>query len=441
MLNNKHNIYSPNGWRGKKNNKTTAVFSWFKSNKKSLLSKLAILGGLFLVISTMVLLIMFFWISRDLPEPGRLQQRLVAESTKIYDRTGENLLYEIHGDQKRTLIKINEIPDHTINAFVALEDKNFFEHKGLSIKHIIKAISLYGFKKIGLYDGMVPGGSTLTQQFVKNSILTNEKKVTRKIKEWMLSYQIEKKYSKEEILELYFNEIPFGSTAYGVESAAQTYFGKSARDLNLAESAILAAMIQAPTYYSPYGNHVEELFTRQKFVLSEMVDMKFISEEQSSEASKTKMEFKKSLGNIKAPHFVLYVKELITQIYGERVVEQGGLRVYTTLDLYKQNIAEEVISEQAEKNQTAWNASNAALVALDPKTGEILAMVGSKNFFDDSIDGQVNVTMRPRQPGSSFKPIVYTAAWTLGYVPETIVYDVVTKFKTDIGKEVRFQGV
>lgn len=435
MINNKHNLYSPNNWRGKKNKKINNVFLWFKLNKKGLWSKLAILSGLFLVISSLILFIMFFWISRDLPEPGKLQQRLIAESTKIYDRTGDNLLYEIHGDQKRTLVKINEIPDYTVKAFVALEDKTFFEHKGLSVKHIVKAITLYGFKKIGLYHGLVPGGSTLTQQFVKNSILTNEKKVTRKIKEWILSYQIEKKYSKEEILELYFNEIPFGSTAYGIESATQTYFGKSVRDINLAESAILAAMIQAPTYYSPYGNHVEELFARQKFVLSEMVDMNFISEEQATEAAETDVEFKKSLGNIKAPHFVLYVKELLTEIYGERMVEQGGLKVYTTLDLYKQNIAEEVVNEQAEKNQTSWNASNAALIALDPKTGEILSMVGSKNFFDDNIDGQVNVTLRPRQPGSSFKPIVYTTAWTKGFVPETVVYDVVTKFKTDIGKD------
>lgn len=435
MLNNSHNIYSPNNWRGKKNKTASRFFGWLKFNKKAFLKKLAFLSALILVISTISILIMFAWISRSLPEPGKLQQRLVVESTKIYDRTGENLLYEIHGDQKRTLIKIDDIPQHTINAFIALEDKNFFEHKGLSIKHIIKAIFLYGLNKIGLYNGLVPGGSTLTQQFVKNSILTNEKTAIRKMKEWVLSYQIEKKYTKQEILELYFNDIPFGSTAYGIESAAQTYFGKSARDLNLSESAILAAMIQRPTYYSPYGSHVDELFARQKFVLNEMVKMNFITKEEAEAASQTPIEFKKTLTNIKAPHFVLYVKELLTQMYGERMVEQGGLSVYTTLDLYKQNIAEEVIKEQAEKNQTNWNASNAALVALDPKNGEILAMVGSKNFFDDSIDGQVNVALRPRQPGSSFKPIVYTTAWSLGYVPETVVFDVVTKFKTDTGKD------
>lgn len=441
MLNNKHNVYSPNNWRGKKNRKKfnfSSIFSFLKLdklNKKKIFSKLIVLGGVFLVLGAIGLFILFFWISRDLPEPGKLQQRLMAESTKIYDRTGENLLYEIHGDQKRTLVKLEEIPDYTIKAFIALEDKNFFEHRGLSVKHIFKAVTLYGFKKIGLYNGLVPGGSTLTQQFVKNSILTNEKTATRKMKEWILSYQIEKKFSKEEILELYFNEIPFGSTAYGIESAAQTYFGKSARDLNLAESAILAAMIQAPTFYSPYGNHTEELFARQKFVLKEMVDMNFINEEEALAAENSEVEFKKSLGNIKAPHFVLYIKELLTQLYGERMVEQGGLKVYTTLDMYKQNIAEEVVKEQAEKNQVNWDASNAALVALDPKTGEVLSMVGSKNFFDDSIDGQVNVTLRPRQPGSSFKPIVYTAAWSRGFVPETVVYDVITKFKTDIGKD------
>ncbi len=435
MLNNTHNIYSPNNWRGKKNKPSARFLSWLKFSKKNLFKNLLILGSLLLVVGMLGALIMFAWISRSLPEPGKLQQRLVVESTKIYDRTGENLLYEIHGDQKRTLIKIDEIPQHTIDAFIALEDKNFFEHKGLSIKHIVKAIFLYGLNKIGLYNGLVPGGSTLTQQFVKNSILTNEKTAVRKMKEWILSYQIEKKYTKQEILELYFNDIPFGSTAYGIESAAQTYFGKSARDLNLSESAILAAMIQRPTYYSPYGNHVEELLARQKFVLNEMVDMNFITKEEAEAASQAPVEFKKSLGNIKAPHFVLYVKELLTQIYGERLVEQGGLKVYTTLDLYKQNIAEEVVKTQAEINQKNWQASNAALVSLDPKTGEILAMVGSKDFFDESIDGQVNVVLRPRQPGSSFKPIVYTAAWLKGFVPETVVYDVVTKFKTEIGKD------
>lgn len=433
------NFRSPKYWKPEKKKNRISLTKkgggWLNIFKKINTRWFFIVFSSTLIVVILAIIILFAWVSKDLPEPGKLLQRLVPESTKIYDRTGEHLLYEIHGDQKRTLVLLEDIPDYTIQAFIALEDKNFYKHKGLSLKHLFKAVVLYGFQKIGLYDGLVPGGSTLTQQLVKNSILTNEKTITRKIKEWILSYQLEKKFTKDEILQLYFNEIPFGSTAYGIESASQTYLGKNSKNLTLGESAILAAMIQAPTYYSPYGSHQEELFNRQHFVLNEMVNSDFISEEQAQAAKDEKIEFKRSLENIQAPHFVLYVKELLTAQYGERVVEQGGLKVITTLDLYKQNIAEEVLKEQAEKNMENWNASNAALVSLDPKTGEILALVGSKDFFNEEIDGQVNIALRPRQPGSSFKPIVYTAAWEKGFVPESIIFDVVTKFKTEIGKD------
>jgi len=395
-----------------------------------------VVGAALLIITLMITTaLMFAWIAKDLPEPGKLIYRSLPETTKIFDRTGEHLLYEIHGDQNRTMIKIDELPEHAIFAFVALEDKNFFQHSGLSVKHIFKAIVLYGLKKVSLYHGLVPGGSTLTQQFVKNAILTPEKSLTRKFKEWILAYQIEKKYTKEQILEFYFNEIPFGSTSYGIESAAQNYFGKSALDLTLPESATLAAMVQRPTYYSPYGSHVDELFWRKDFVLDEMVDMGFISEEEAENAKQEELNFEQSLTNIQAPHFVLYVKEQLTEEFGERLVEQGGLNVITTLDIIKQTAAEAAIAAQAEKNEENWDATNAALVSLDPKTGEILALVGSRDFFNEEIDGQVNIALRKRQPGSSFKPIVYTTAWGRGYFPETTVFDVVTKFKTEIGKD------
>ncbi len=428
-------VKSPHNWKKTSKTRKRSHLARHPSWRKTLLK--TIIGGfIFLTIIGLIGVSLFFtWVAKDLPEPGKLQERILPESTKIYDRSGETLLYEIHGDKKRTLIKLNELPDYTIQAFIALEDKNFFQHSGLSFKHIIKAGFFYTLNKLGLYHGLVPGGSTLTQQFVKNSILTREKTLMRKIKEWILAYQIEKKFSKEQILEFYFNEIPFGSTAYGIESAAQTYFGKSARDLTLAESAILAAMIQRPTYYSPFGSHVDELFRRQHFVLDEMTNMGFISKEEAKKAKEEKIEFKQSVGDIKAPHFVFYVKELLTEKYGERLVEQGGLKVYTTLDMVKQRAAEEAITKQAEINAKKWEAQNAALVALDPKTGEILAMIGSRDFFNQDIDGQVNVALRPRQPGSSFKPIVYTAAWQKGYYPETVVFDVITKFKTDTGKD------
>lgn len=345
------------------------------------------------------------------------------------------------------MIELSDMPVYTKWAFIATEDKDFYKHNGLSPKHIIKAMALYGFQKIGLYKGLVPGGSTLTQQFVKNAVLTKEKTIVRKLKEWIISYKLEKKFTKDEILKMYFNEIPFGSTAYGIEAASNTYFGKSAKDLTLGESAILAAMIKAPTYYSPFGNHVDELLNRQKFVLNEMVKENYITEDEANAAKAEKVVFKQSLHNILAPHFVMYVKELLTDKYGEREIEQGGYKIYTTLDIDKQKIAEETITAKAERNQTDFDSNNAALVSLDPKTGQILAMVGSKDYFADpqpegctpglncKFEPNVNVTLRPRQPGSSFKPIVYASAFEKGYTPETILFDVVTKFKTEIGKD------
>lgn len=405
---------------------------------------LIILGSL---VGAIFIAALFAWTSHDLPDPSRLIDRSVAQSTKIYDRTGQTILYDIYSGQKRTQIELSDIPTYTKWAFIATEDKNFYQHSGISPKHIFISVVYYGLSKIGLYHGLVPGGSTLTQQFVKNAILTKEKTIVRKLKEWTLAYKIEKKFTKDEILKMYFNEIPFGSTAYGLEAASQTYFAKSARDLTLGESAILAAMIQAPTYYSPFGNHTSELLKRQKFVLDQMLANKYITEEQAKQAKEEKIIFKQSQYNMIAPHFVMYVRELLTEKYGDREIEQGGYKIYTTLDLDKQKAAEEAITQQMEKNQKDFDANNAALISLDPKTGQILAMVGSKDYFKESepagctpgkdckFEPNVNVTLRPRQPGSSFKPIVYSAAFAKGYTPETILFDVVTTFKTEIGKD------
>ncbi len=430
-------VRSPRSW-SKKNRKKTIIHRGESVKKevqkfkrhRELIIKLLIysfvisiaLGGIF-AIGT------FIWVSRDLPNPNKLSDRILAETTKIYDRTGKHLLYEIHGDAKRTLIKINNLPEYTIDAFIAIEDKNFYKHKGISLWAIIRTAITNVLKH------QRAGGSTLTQQFVKNSILTPEKTYTRKIKEAILAYQLEKKYSKKEILQLYFNEIPFGSIAYGIESASQIYFAKSARDLTLAESAILAAMVQAPTYYSPYGNHVDKLLARQKYVLKLMKEQGYITEEEMNKALEQKLVFQRQLEDMEAPHFVFYVKEQLVKKYGERIVEQGGLNVITTLDYDKQKIAKEVIDKYGEKNYKDWKASNAALVSIDTKTGQILAMVGSRDYFNDEIDGQVNVALRPRQPGSSFKPIVYAAAFKKGYLPKTVVFDVNTTFTTETGKD------
>lgn len=373
----------------------------------------------------------FIYFAKDLPSSGSIDKRLVVESTKIYDRTGEHLLYDVHGEEKRTVVSFDQIPDTVKYATIALEDQEFYSHHGIKITSIIRS----ALKDVAK-GGRAQGGSTITQQFIKNSLLTSERTFTRKIKEVILAIEVEQKFSKDEILGMYLNEIPYGSNAYGIEAAAQTFFGKSARDLNLSEASLLAALPNAPTYYSPFGSHVERLKARQELALERMKNQGYITPEQAEEAKNFDVlaEIAPRQENISAPHFVMYVKEYLEEKYGEQAVEQGGLKVYTTLDWDKQQAAEKAVSDGAEKNKV-WNASNAALVAMDPKTGQILAMVGSKNYFDKSIDGQVNVAIRDRQPGSSFKPFVYLTAFTKGYTPETLLFDVPTNFSTDEGKD------
>ncbi|MEK7072619.1 MAG: transglycosylase domain-containing protein, partial [Patescibacteria group bacterium] len=396
-------------------------------NKKILRKILGILIpiALFLIlVGGIALLGLFAWISKDLPNPDGIINRSVTVSTKIYDRKGETVLYDIHGNIKRTLIKMDEIPKHVINATLTAEDRNFYTHRGFSATGIIRSI----LKNI--FTGSKVGGSTLTQQFVKNAILTNEKTYTRKIKEILISYRLENEFSKDQILNMYFNEIPYGSVIYGVEAAAQSFFGKSAKDLTIAEGAILAAIPQAPTYYSPYGNNKDILISRQRYIIDSMVELDYLTKDQAEQAKNEKIIFKPLQDSIIAPHFVMYVKELLSEKYGEEFINQEGLKVYTTLDLDKQKIAEQAVKQGVETNSVKYGFTNASLVALDPKTGQIIAMVGSVDYFNEKIDGQVNVALRPRQPGSSFKPIVYTAAFIKGYTPNTILYDVVTNFDT-----------
>lgn len=415
--------------RGRKVRKQKSVGPKWKRIAKRTAIVLGILAGLGIIAG----ISLFAWFSRDLPDPDKIIERTVAQSTKIFARDGSTLLYEIHGDEKRTLIQIEDIPEHMLQATIAIEDQDFYEHQGFDLPGIIKAACHEIFGTLG---GLCPqrGGSTITQQFVKNAILTSERSYTRKIKELVLSYQLEQKFSKDQILQLYFNEIPFGSTLYGVESAAQSFLGKSIHDVTISEAAFLAAIPQRPTYLSPYGNHTDELSTRLHIVLNEMVELGFITEEEADEAKEDNIlvRMNPSYENITAPHFVMYVREQLSTRYGEKVIEQGGLKVTTTLNIDKQRVAEEVINDKTEKNYLNYNASNAALVSLDTKTGQILAMVGSKDYFDETIDGNVNVVLRPRQPGSSLKPLVYLAAFEKGYTPDTILFDLVTKFKTDV---------
>ncbi len=397
-----------------------------KTNKRKQIVKNLILLGLglgafFLVIFTVYVA----WISRDLPNPNQLISREIAQSTKIYDRTGENILYEISGDEKRTLVALEDIPGHVKQATVSIEDKNFYKHGGFSLWAMFRtAITNVVFNRSA-------GGSTLTQQFIKNAILTPEKTLPRKIKELVLAYRLEKKFSKDEILQMYLNEIPYGSNAYGVEAASRKYFNKSVRDVSLAEAAVLAAIVQTPTRYSPWGPNKDILISRKDYVLNLMFEQGYISESERDAAQEEEIDFSGPETNITAPHFVMYIKDILAEKYGEKMVEQDGLKIYTTLDLYKQKIAEEVVTEQTKDYPEKYNATNASLVALDPKTGQILAMVGSRDYFDDTIDGQVNVATRPRQPGSSMKPLVYAALFEKGYTPDTILYDVLTNFSTN----------
>ncbi|MFZ2187260.1 MAG: transglycosylase domain-containing protein [Candidatus Moraniibacteriota bacterium] len=399
--------------------------------------------ALFLVAGLFLLALgAFAYIAKDLPNPGMVNQRVIAESTKIYDRTGTHLLYDVHGEEKRTVIAFSDMPDVVKYATISLEDQDFYSHYGIKLSSILRSIF-----KDAIQLGKAQGGSTITQQFVKNSLLTNEKTLLRKVKEVILSLEIETKFSKNEILAMYLNEIPYGSNAYGIEAAAQTFFGRPARELTLDEAALIAALPQATAYYSPYGSHTDALIGRKDFALKTMARLGYITPEQADEAIGTntldKLQLQKDI--IAAPHFVMYIKDYLQQKYGDQAVEQSGYKVITTLDWDKQQIAEQAVLDGANKNGR-WKAANAALVAMDPKTGQILAMVGSKNYFGDSepkncipgkncaFEPNYNVATAQRQPGSSFKPYVYLTAFTKGYLPETILYDTKTQFETAEGK-------
>ena len=418
-----------------KKTKTKKIFikpSWKKTIKKILIIS-GVAGLILFLLSILGITMAMAWISRDLPNPNTLLNRDIPQSTKLFDRTGKVLLYEIHGDEKRTLVKIEDIPDSVKFATISLEDRKFYEHHGINWGRILKAL-YYDV----LHRRLAQGASTLTQQLVKNAILTNEKSFERKFKEILIALQIERNFTKDQILQMYLNEIPYGSSIYGVESASETYFGKHASELTLDEAALLASIPQAPDLYNPYGiglhgDNRDLLVRRQRIALDSMVRDGYITKQEAENAKKIKTLDKlipRKIQGIKAPHFVMYIRSLLINRYGQKTVEQGGLNVITSLDWNLQQMAEEDVKKGVERNGERYGFTNGALLSLDPKSGQVLAMVGSKDFFDKDIDGQVNVTLRPRQPGSSFKPIVYTAGFIKGYTPETVLWDVVTPFKT-----------
>ncbi len=394
-------------------------------DKKISWKKIRFWGFRILIGFVVFIILLFAWFAKDLPTPGKIKHRQAAASTQLFDRNGKPI-YAVHGDIKRTMVESQDIPDNIKKATITVEDRSFYKHHGLNFKGIARAI----YYNITGKTGYVSGGSTITQQFVKNALLDPKKTITRKIKELILTIEIEIMYNKDQILTMYLNEIPYGSNAYGVEAASQTFYNKHAKDLSLAEAATLAALPQRPTYYSPYGAHPDKRLARVNYILDSMADLKYISRD---DANKAKLEakdlkFAEPHEYIVAPHFAMYVKELLVDKYGEQMVEEGGLKVTTTLDLDKQIKAEDAIKAGAERRFDGINASNAALVSMDPKTGQILSMVGSIDFFNKDIDGQVNVADAQRQPGSAFKPVVYATAFKGKYDPAYTLWDVTTDF-------------
>ena len=418
-------------------------------------------------------------LSIGLPDVTKLENLSAAQSTEIFDRDG-TLLYTIHGEENREYVPLDKISPYLMDATVAIEDDSFWEHSGFDI---------WALGRVALYElfgiGSRSGGSTITQQYIKNTFLSSERSYTRKAKELILAIRLERAYDKKKIMELYLNRIPYGNNAYGAQKASEIYFNKSAKDLTLGESALLAALPQAPTRYNPYGNnkysHLLKEFTedelyyrnitsendlqieeyargligkhidlgngknvyipgRSDVVLKRMYELGKITMDQRQTALNEiqKIEFNNYKEYIKHAHFVLYIKELLEQKYGKDVVEQGGLKVYTTLDGKLQDYAEKITTEKAKPNKEKYGNNNSAVLTINAKTGEILAMVGSSDYYDEEIDGNVNVVTRPRQPGSAFKPIVYSQLFYNGFGPGSAIEDVPTKVGND--KPSNFDG-
>ncbi|MFZ2226761.1 MAG: transglycosylase domain-containing protein [Candidatus Moraniibacteriota bacterium] len=387
-----------------------------------------VVGALFMVFLG-IMIATFFIYKNQTPSVGEISSYRPPQTSVIYDRTGKIVLYKIHGEENRKVLSHDEIPDVVRIATIATEDKNFYAHFGIDFLSILRAL------RTNVEKGEISqGGSTITQQLARNVFLTREKTLRRKFMETLIAFKIEKNFSKDEILDRYLNQVPYGSNAYGISAAAEIFFGKSAKDLTLSEAVFLAALPKAPTYYSPYGDNTSELVTRYRNILDQIAQLKKVSTAEIEEAKKTNILAKVEPFRepILAPHFVFYVTAQLEEKYGRDFLERGGLRIITTLDYDLQKIGEKIVAEGGARN-VSYGADNAALVAVNPKSGETLVMVGSRDFFNPAIDGQVNVAVRLRQPGSSFKPIVYATAFEKGYQPETLIADVPTNFGPDGG--------
>ncbi len=392
--------------------------------------------GLGLIVAGIIVVIgVILYFFTQIPSPDELQNREVAASTKILDRNGE-LLYDIFQNQNRTPVKLEDIPEVMKQATISIEDKDFYKHQGFDITGIIRSGWL-----LVIHRRIEGGGSTLTQQLVKNALLTSDTSFIRKLKELIIAIQVERTYEKNKILEMYLNEIPYGGTAYGIEAAANLYFGKHAKELDLAEASLLAGLPQRPSVYSPYGTNPELAKVRQTEVLRRMVEDKYITQQQADAAKEETLTYRTSQTEqgFKAPHFVLYVKAKLIEQYGDKMVEQGGLKVTTTLDYKLQQEVEKIVKTEVDKLKSA-KAGNAAAIVMDPKNGQILAMAGSKDYFAPSepegctegkncvFEGNINVALRERQPGSSTKPITYSVGLQKNYTAAYTMMDVKTDF-------------
>ncbi|MBU1070869.1 penicillin-binding protein, partial [Patescibacteria group bacterium] len=374
-------------------------------------------------ISGVVLLVgMFFWYSRGLPDPANVLRK-TGFSSVILDREGEEILFDVYTDENRKFTPLEEIPEYLKQATVAVEDKDFYNHQGFDLMGMLRGFSRFFTR------GRAQGGSTLTQQLVKNVLLTTERRVSRKIREFVLSVRIESRFEKDEILQMYLNEAPYGGTAWGVAAASEMYFGKEVADLDLAESVILAGLPQAPTTYSPY-NASKSYLDRAKQVARRMREDGYIDEETEKELieSLEGVEFRPVGTSIKAPHFVMEVRAILEEMFGAQILERGGLKVTTTLDWELQKRAQDIVAEEIDKVAKSLSISNGASVIIDVNSGDVLSMVGSRDFFDTNIDGEVNVVTRLRQPGSSIKPVVYATAFSKGFTPASVLMDTITEF-------------
>ncbi len=397
-----------------------------KGSKRDFLKNTFLFGA---ATGFLILSIFTIWVaSLKIPSLDAIEKRKIEESTKIYDKNGV-LLYDVHSNKKRTIITGDEISENAKFAMISIEDEDFYTHNGVRPLAVFQSV----FEKLMNPDQRLRGGSTITQQVVKNSILTAERSISRKVKEWVLAYKLEDILSKDEILSMYLNEISFGGTIYGIEQASLSFFGKKASELNVAEAAYLAAIPKAPTYYSPFGKNVDELEDRKNLVLSQMFDLGFITKKEYIVAKEEIVVFERNKiedRSIKAPHFVLMLREILEEKYGRETIENGGLSVYTTIDYELQKDLEEIVNRNALENEQKYDSENAGLVALESKTGKVIAMVGSRDYFDENIDGKFNIATALRQPGSTFKPLIYALAFEKGYLPESAIWDTQTEFST-----------